>query len=122
MRIHVDMCRMWDPELHKDPDQWEGNRFLKFRTKDEKGPLAQLASTSPDHLAFGHGSQACPGRFFAASVLKVALSHLLLKYDWNLAPGTSTTPVMFGIASVASPTAKLLIRRRNTTELDIDAI
>lgn len=26
----------------------------------------------------------CPGRFFASNELKIALMHLLIKYDWKL--------------------------------------
>ena len=55
MRIEVDSCRKWDPELHENPDQWHGDRFLKLRSEQGKENNAQLVSTSPDHLAFGHG-------------------------------------------------------------------
>lgn len=45
-----------------------------------------LVTTSPDHLALGHGEHACPGRFFAAIEIKILLCHLLLKYEWELSP------------------------------------
>lgn len=122
MRINVDSCRMWDPELYENPEQWQGDRFLKLRSEQGKEHSSQLVSTSPDHLAFGHGEHACPGRFFAAHEIKVALCHMLVKYDWKLAPGTDVTPVMNGISAIASPTARLLIRRRQELELDIDAM
>ncbi|KXJ90272.1 hypothetical protein Micbo1qcDRAFT_164807 [Microdochium bolleyi] len=32
-------------------------------------------------MGFSHGSHACPGRFFAANQLKIALSHIALHYD-----------------------------------------
>lgn len=121
-RIQVDSCRMRDPELHQEPDQWDGYRFLKLREIEGKGHLAQLVSTSADHLGFGLGKHACPGRFFAANEIKIALCHLLMKYDWKLAPGTNVEPLMFGVLAIASPTAKILIRRRDKMELDVDSI
>ena len=120
-RVSVDSCRMRDPELYQNPDQWDGYRFFKLRSQEGMESGAQLVSTSPDHLAFGHGQHACPGRFFAANEIKIALSHMLLKYDWKLAPGTNVAPIMNGIAAIANPTTKLLFRRRTEMELDIDS-
>ncbi|CAH0046014.1 unnamed protein product [Clonostachys solani] len=121
-RVYVDASRMWDPNLHHHPEQWDGYRFLKLRSIPGRETMAQLASTSPDHLAFGHGEHACPGRFLAISVIKIVLCHLLLKYDWMLSPGTDVKPVTNGILLVASPTARLLVRRRRRTAAVPDAI
>lgn len=121
-RIQVDSNRMRDPELYKEPDRWDGYRFLKLREIEGKGHVAQLVSASADHIAFGVGQHACPGRFFAANELKIALCHLLMKYDWKLAPGTNVKPIIFGVLAIASPTAKILIRRRDKMELDVDSI
>ena len=121
-RIQVDSCRMWDPDLHKDPDQWDGYRFLKLRAIEATKHSAQLVSTSANHLGFGHGQHACPGRFFAAHEIKIALCHLLIKYDWKLAPGTHIAPIVNGFSTLASPRAKILVRRRAQMEIDIDSI
>lgn len=120
--VIVDSYRMWDPNVHENPDEWDGYRFLKLRSQPGKENKAQLVSTSADHIAFGHGEHACPGRFFAANELKVALCHLLMKYDWKLVPGTELTPVFRGASVDASSKAKILIRRRKIMELDIDSI
>lgn len=42
-----------------------------------------LVTTSFEHLQFGHGRHACPGRFLAAHELKIILSYLLLHYDFK---------------------------------------
>lgn len=120
MRVYVDASRMWDSNLHQHPEQWDGYRFLKLRSIPGMERMAQLASTSPDHLAFGHGDHACPGRFLAISVIKTVLCHMLLKYDWMLSPGTDVKPITNGILAVASPTARLLIRRRSGTPAVLD--
>lgn len=43
-----------------------------------------IVNTSRDFLAFGHGRHACPGTQFAASVLKLLLASLVLKYEVKL--------------------------------------
>lgn len=39
------------------------------------------SSTSAEFLPFGHGKHACPGRFFAASELKLILGYMVMNYD-----------------------------------------
>ncbi|KAL2065895.1 hypothetical protein VTL71DRAFT_3565 [Oculimacula yallundae] len=38
-------------------------------------------TTSDTFLSFGHGRHACPGRFFAATEMKLLLAHIILNYD-----------------------------------------
>lgn len=82
---------------------------------------AHLVSTSRDMLGFGHGVHSCPGRFFAANEIKVALCHMLLKYDWKLPGGVVPESSWFGMALSGDQKAKLIIRRR-CEELDIDGL
>ena len=122
MRIHIDTHRMVDPEVYENPEEWKGSRFYDLRSQPGKEHLAQLVTTSVDHIGFGHGNHACPGRFFAASELKIALCHLLMKYDWKLSPGTPTNIVQLGFSQRANPATKVLYRRRKSMEIDIDSI
>lgn len=106
---------MWDPEVYGKPHEWDGRRFLRMREAAGAGQehLAQLVSTSPDHLGFGHGQHACPGRFFASNEAKVILIHLLLSYDWRL-PAAAPVPRVrsYAFALRADPTVKMEYRRR----------
>ena len=45
-----------------------------------------FVTTSEKNQGFGHGKHACPGRFFAASELKLLLSYMMLKYDFQMLP------------------------------------
>ncbi|RSL87603.1 hypothetical protein CEP51_002120 [Fusarium floridanum] len=72
---------LWDPNVYEAPDTWDGHRFLRQRKVPGKESSSQLVSTSENHLGFGHGKHACPGRFFAANEIKIALAHLLLEYE-----------------------------------------
>lgn len=111
--IAVTVRNHWDPEIYDRPDEWDGRRFLRMRNTPAQEHLAQLVSTSPDHLAFGHGQHACPGRFFASNEAKVILIHLLLKYDWRL-PEDAPAPQIrhYAWSFRTDPATKLQYRRR----------
>ncbi|KAI2628259.1 cytochrome P450 monooxygenase [Xylaria nigripes] len=121
-RLHIDTNLMDDPTIYEDPEEWKADRFLKMRSIPGKENMAQLVTTSNDHLGFGHGDHGCPGRFFAASELKIALCHLLLKYDWDFAPGTETESVSHGFRQKVNPRTRMLCRKREKVELDIDSV
>ncbi|KAK2036588.1 cytochrome P450 [Colletotrichum somersetense] len=122
-RLEVDMWGpMLDPAIHKDPETYDPRRFLRWRETPGLEPRAHLVSTSPEHMAFGYGDHACPGRFFAANEIKIVLCHLLLQYDWKLAPGTDTTPVIHGFSLHTNPATQLLFRRRKHPELDVNSL
>ncbi|OMP89256.1 Ent-kaurene oxidase [Diplodia seriata] len=111
--IGVAGSRMWDADVHEDPARFDGYRFLRMRGDDGRQHQAHFVSTSADHLAFGHGRHACAGRFFVAHEAKIALSHLLLKYDWKVADRSpDPKPFEFGLTLVANPKAVVSIRAR----------
>ncbi|PSN67367.1 cytochrome P450 monooxygenase-like protein [Corynespora cassiicola Philippines] len=120
-RTCVDSTNMRNSAIYPDPYKYDIYRFQRMRDDPATASKAQLVTTSPDHLAFGHGMHACPGRFFAANETKIALCHLLLKYDWKLAPGTNVEPLVFGLQFNINPENKLLYRRRKE-EIDLESL
>lgn len=110
--LAVSSHRMWDPEVHDNPSKWDGYRFFKMREKLEQQNMAYLVTTSPDHLAFGHGRHACPGRFFAANEVKIALIFILMKYDLKLSEGHVPKIRPYGFNLGTDPFVKVDIRRR----------
>ncbi|KAK3326799.1 putative cytochrome P450 monooxygenase [Apodospora peruviana] len=104
--------RMWDASVYENPDQWDGYRFLRMREEPGRENMAHLVSTSADHMGFGHGAHACPGRFFAANETKLALVYLLLKYDWRLPEGVTPKIRKFGFSLGTDPTMKMEYRGR----------
>lgn len=117
----VDAIHLGGSEYYEDADKFNGYRFLELRDKADEARYAQLVSTSSKHIGFGHGQHACPGRFFAANEIKIALCHLLLKYDWKLPEGTNPKPITYGTSFLPDPTAKLFLRRRKA-DFDIDSL
>ncbi|KAF7590698.1 hypothetical protein BBP40_002534 [Aspergillus hancockii] len=95
-RVCVDAYNMANSEICEGPEKYDPHRFMRIRNQPGCENKAHLVATSPEHLSFGHGMYACPGRVFAANEVKVALCHLILKYDWKLAPGSSVDPAVIG--------------------------
>lgn len=72
----------------------------------------QLVTTNnTDQLHWGVGTHACPGRFFASSVIKLLLAEILLGYDIKLQPGAER-PKSFAIdiRLAPNPFAEILFR------------
>jgi len=115
----VASSRRYDPKYYPNPEKFDGFRFLKMREEPGKENVAQYVSTSPDHLGFGHGNHACPGRFFASNEIKIIFCHILLKYDWRLVPGKNPETMIHGFNLAADHRTPLEIRRREP-EIDID--
>ncbi|KAL4790515.1 cytochrome P450 [Aspergillus venezuelensis] len=106
-------ANQWDETLYPSPYKFDPYRFLKLREQPGHETSAQLVSPSPEHMGFGFGKHACPGRFFAANELKIALCHILLKYDFRLPEGEKEPkPIIRGTGMIAHPMAKMEIRRR----------
>ncbi|KAI1877566.1 hypothetical protein JX265_003574 [Neoarthrinium moseri] len=121
-RINVDNRRMDDPAVYKDPQLYNPYRFFEMRLEPGKEHMAQLVSTNSTHLGFGHGEHSCPGRFFAANEIKVALCHILVKYDWRLAPETDVSPDRKGMLVKSSAGTDILIRRRDNLDIKLDML
>lgn len=81
-----------DPDVIPDPDKFDPFRFYRAESQvieeGVDGGTNHLVSVSPINMNFGYGRHACPGRFFAASELKMILSRALLDYDIRLTEGT----------------------------------
>ncbi|KAE8405033.1 cytochrome P450 [Aspergillus pseudonomiae] len=110
--LAVSSERMWDPEIYPNPLEFDGYRFLKLREVPGHETSAQTVAPSPEHMGFGFGRHACPGRFFAVNEVKIALCHVLLKYEFKLADGPVPQIRHNGVSLSADPMTKLMIRRR----------
>lgn len=110
-QIMVPVHRMWDDSIYPNAQEFVPDRFLKLRQTPGQEELHQCVSTSPDHMGFGYGVYACPGRFFAVNEIKIVLCHMLLKYDMRLVDGRPP-PQKHGVLFAANMLGRISIRRR----------
>ena len=108
----VHTCRMRDSNIYPNADRYDGYRFVRWRDDPDMEHKAHLVSTSDEHLGFGNGKHACPGRFFAANEAKLILCHVLLKYDWKVIDPEANKIETTGLFLRLSDRAKIAIKRR----------
>ncbi|KAH7357485.1 cytochrome P450 [Pyrenochaeta sp. MPI-SDFR-AT-0127] len=110
-------CDSWtatrDAQLWENPESFDGFRFEKLRMVPGNEAKYQFVTTSPDNLAFGHGTYSCPGRFFAANEVKILICDIIQNYDIALQPGCERPPNTYDNTMVLPDrTANLLFRSR----------
>ncbi|KAF3810343.1 Cytochrome P450 monooygenase 1 [Colletotrichum gloeosporioides] len=120
-RLYTHCCNMMEPEVYPNPDRFDISRFKRLREQAGGESKAQLITLTPEHLGFGYGVYSCPGRFFAGHEIKIALCHLLLKYDWKLADESGFNPTIIGVNSFIDPSMLIMFKRRKE-EIDLDAL
>ncbi|KAI6039994.1 cytochrome P450 [Pisolithus marmoratus] len=102
-----------DDAVYENPHVFEPFRFADMRGKEFAGSKHHMVTVTPDMLAFGFGTHACPGRFFAATVLKTLLAHIVMSYDVKL-EGDKSRPntLHLGRSILPNPAAKVMFRKR----------
>lgn len=103
----------YDKQLWGDPEVFDGFRCFKLRERAGNENRFQFVTTGVDNLDFGHGSHACPGRFFAANEIKTILIYLLENYEFKFEgrqqrPESLWTPGGYH----PDPSIKILIKRK----------
>nr|ACZ63276.1 cytochrome P450 monooxygenase [Fusarium kyushuense] len=113
-QLAVSCHNMRDEKIYPNPDQWDGYRFFREREQADaaREDKIQLSSTSVEHMGFGYGEHACPGRFFAAKEVKIVMMYLLLNYEWRIPEGTKPEPVKCCTIWVTDPTFALEARKK----------
>ena len=105
---------VFDNSALANPYEFDGFRFDRLRSEPGKEQMYQSVQTSADHLVYGVGNQACPGRYFAAHEAKVVTSRILMNYDFKLKGERGEHPFSraSGIMTEADPTVQFLFRKR----------
>lgn len=110
----------YDESHYPNAHEFQGFRFLdaKNDTEGDSSSRRSFVSQNPEYFPFGYGNHACPGRFFAASTMKLMLSYMLVHYDFRLesgaTPGGGKRPEDFLMGTLRMPNrhARLLVRER----------
>jgi len=93
-----------DERIYPNPDVFDAFRFSKLREGevDHASSRYQTVRTSNEHLSFGLGRYACPGRFFAVMNIKILLAYIVSNYDIKFEEGKKIPPELF-LAGVRFP-------------------
>lgn len=85
---------LYDPALYPDPLAFDAYRFARLRDGTSPDPIGfanremyQFVSASKENLQWGLDRHACPGRFFAAAVIKLVLAEVIERYDVRMPGG-----------------------------------
>nr|BCP96884.1 cytochrome P450 oxidase [Penicillium shearii] len=111
-QVKISTDHMWNSSIWPDAAQFDGYRFQRFRDNPDQSSAVSFVSLSANHMGFGYGKHACPGRFLAAIEAKVALCHLLLKYDFELENKEASAAQTEGVMIWRDHRAQLRIKRR----------
>jgi ent-kaurene oxidase len=106
-----------DPVVTPEPTKFDGFRYYNLRQAEGQGHLHQFSTTQDRILNFGHGPNACPGRFFASLEIKIILVKLLMDYDFKLKDGSKRPANLRAHEFIfPNPDAEILMRRRPASE------
>ena len=100
------------PPISPPPASFDGFRYYK-QTQASGNDQYQYATTDSDHLHFGHGRYACPGRFVAATEMKIILSRILLSYNMKFPRGQGRPGNMTVLElGFQDPAGRIMLRAR----------
>ena len=124
-----------DPSIYPNPDTFDPFRFAKLRKEADSGVKYGFVTLDNNHLVFGVGRHACPGRFLyvtlsvislditeyllalysAAMELKIILATILLHWDVSLPEGVKERPknMVFQTLVMPPPKAELVFTKRS---------
>ena len=99
-----------------NPEVFDGMRWHNMRLEEGKENMYSSVQTSSDHLVYGMGNQACPGRFFAAHEARVVTSRIIMNYDFKLVEEPKNGHPMAhadGVMTTVDPNVKFMFKKRN---------
>ncbi|KAL8797974.1 MAG: hypothetical protein Q9182_007066 [Xanthomendoza sp. 2 TL-2023] len=115
-----------DSRFYKEADQYRPFRHAKRSTLEASSAAsgtddttkaeangAYLATTSDTFMSFGHGQNACPGRWFAGHILQLMVAYITLNYD--IQPlGHRPVNLVFGDSIFPPRGTTIKVRRRKS--------
>ncbi|KAI4214665.1 MAG: hypothetical protein LQ351_002738 [Letrouitia transgressa] len=112
------VCVVVAPQNQGDDDDqdkasFDGYRYYRKRLQNPDSTRNDYTATDADHLTFSHGRYACPGRHIASAEIKMALAHLLLKYDFKFPEGKGR-PANLNLheLSFPDPAGRIMLKQR----------
>lgn len=110
----------FDPNFYADPDTFDGLRFHKLRKQADGSAEVgakvrhQFVATSKTQVQFGLGRHACPGRWFAAHVIKMVVAAVLLGYDLKFRDGEDRpSTFLFQTTNMPHPKTRIMVKAQD---------
>ncbi|KAI9690295.1 MAG: hypothetical protein M1822_009256 [Bathelium mastoideum] len=108
---------MHDAETYPDPNVFDGYRFVRKATATKDGQENKVngtgfADSTKEFPIWGYGSKACPGRWHASFVIKLALVNLIERYDFRLEGEPSSYKWFWETFQMPYESSKVLMKRR----------
>ncbi|KAK4694552.1 hypothetical protein P7C71_g3051, partial [Lecanoromycetidae sp. Uapishka_2] len=116
-----------DERFYTNPNGYDPFRFVEKPNDDLSGIAKSnlkpsdihakshmpqgVTTTSSTFLAFGHGRHSCPGRWYAAMLMKLVVAYIVINYDIQPLKERPHNWV-FGDSMIPSRTATIKVRRR----------
>jgi cytochrome P450 len=111
----------------REDERFDGFRYTQKEPGQSSSKVRQAlyTSTDQDHITFGQGRHACPGRFVAAVEIKLVFAELLMNYDvsfvergeTNMSPQKRPKNLHLLELGFTNPSAKVYIRERTTASV-----
>ncbi|KAI2470639.1 cytochrome P450 [Annulohypoxylon bovei var. microspora] len=111
---------MQNADLYPSPLDFQGFRFVNKEILEQLDIDAKVTQSKPSSLTtidktwhvWGTGRMACPGRFYAAAVMKVIVSQMLLNYDCELVEKDSSRWFTWRSSMLPKPSTAVILKHR----------
>ncbi|KUI59027.1 Ent-kaurene oxidase [Cytospora mali] len=107
-----------DPKFYDEPQRFDGLRFYRADdSRDVSSARTQdYVGIEPGNLSWGNGRFTCPGRWYAAVMIKLILAKLLLEFDVSFPAGQTERPLNGKYDTDVHPDfdQKIVLRKRPT--------
>lgn len=105
-----------DSAYYENPQRFDGLRFYPPEPDDVHSTNTQQDYTGiePGNVSWGNGRFTCPGRWYAAVMIKLVLANLLLEYDISFPSGQTERPANSKYDTEVHPNfeQKIILKKR----------
>ncbi|KAI5837190.1 cytochrome P450 [Morchella snyderi] len=108
----------YSPEYHNNPKEFDPFRFCRKREEAGHEMQHQLVSPERGFMTWGHGKHGCPGRFFAATQMKVLLAYIISNYEFKI-DGDLPRTEFFAFSRMFDSRARLMLRRHDDARVSL---
>lgn len=104
-----------DPLVTPNPAIFDPVRsYMKRHSSPDQMNKHLAGQTGLDHLSFGYGKLACPGRYLAINQMKLVVSRFIMSYDFKFPDNITSRPQTLDADEFTflDPSAKIMLRLR----------